>query len=263
MKKYSTILLLLCVIALCAASCCPAEIKGGKYTRSTYIIAFYKMAGIDALTKEVTIYGDAYSQISVLPTRDVQEIASLYDENTNLFYQLCEERNDLDYPAQKVHKLEHSPLFDCSFLAYDISQVELICKQNWDDSHPTGSALNDIARFAGLTVQPFLSSGYKMYDYAVNTLSDFFYSAYPLQNHDEREYYPIDKPLDELTEEDMRTWTAGAASAIKTWDYYNKDDWGFFLASFFLPKHKGEEKVDVEIILTDKAGSVYKTVVSL
>ena len=73
--KATTLLSLFCAMLLC--SCSLDEWNNKKYTKTTYIVDFYKMEGIDVETERVFIDSVLYSQIRIYPSRNVQSVASM------------------------------------------------------------------------------------------------------------------------------------------------------------------------------------------
>ena len=253
-----------CVSIICFSSCGVYDAE--QYHKTTYIDDFFKMGEIDVRTSAAVIEGKDYVQLKISPTSDVQSVLSMYDEDTKPFYQLCKEHGDENYCDRWVHKVDEGPLFSSSYLADEIETIEVITKGQWDAVHPAGSSLNDLIHFVGLSIQPFIDSSYEMYNYGENQLSEYFYSLYPFrEGYDKREWYPIDKPLKELTANDMRLWGLGCPG-LEIDHYTNvvkEKNWEAFLATLILPAHEGDMPVKVEVTLTDRAGKTFTSEVEI
>ena len=260
--KATTLLSLFCAMLLC--SCSLDEWNNKKYTKTTYIVDFYKMEGIDVETERVLIDSVLYSQIRIYPSRNVQSVASMYDDDLHLFYQCCDEHGDANYCNCEIPKMEMPPLFTASYLADDIKKIELVSCETWDEAHPAGASLNDLAYLVGFSIQPFIDKGYEKYDYSSHVQSVFFYSVFKdYKNQGLREWYPIDKPLSKITSEDMRCMGWGApGTVIDTWPG-KKHDLGSCLATLILPYPERIDSINVEVILTNCADEVYEVSASL
>ena len=181
----------------------------------------------------------------------------MYDEDTKPFYKLCDEHGDKEFCDHWIYKASNAPLFHTSFLADEITEIEVITRGQWDENHPAGSSLNDLIHFVGISVQPFIDANYEMFDYDTHQASEFFYSIYPWRgSFGPREWYPIDKPLKELTQDDMHLWGLGHPGVVIDSAAYH-GDFSAFLASLILPVHDGDTPVEVELTLTDSVGETY------
>ncbi|MGM9787710.1 MAG: hypothetical protein ACI3ZF_02265 [Candidatus Cryptobacteroides sp.] len=129
-------------------------------------------------------------------------------EPYNHYFSLCEKHNDLSYP----HMSSVVNGFNTSYTQCDFKSINIISNHDYDQEHPKGKSLNDIIRFMAFSPNPFIQSGYSnTYNYhGDNNISDTFREIMRLQFlesdpifKNNSPYHPIDKFVDELTEDDM------------------------------------------------------------
>ena len=234
------------------------------YHRTTYIIDFYELDSIYVHPVTTEIEGSEYVQLKILPTESVRSVLSLFDDDTAPFYQKCVQHGDVDYCDLWQPEVTMGPLYHSSYLLDEIAEIEITAEDRWDEHHPAGSSLNDLVYIVGLTAQPFIDAGYVGFDYNVTPCSEFFYSIYDNFRCGEDgmgifNWYPIDKPLTELTSDDMHLWGCGHPGlAISKVNYANpKDGISELLATLILPLHEGEDPVGVKVKLTNSVGKTF------
>ena len=160
--------------------------------------------------------------------------------------QLCIKHNDISY--NQYHVFMGKPPRDEETVAYfacDFTEITVTADKDFDETHPAGTDLSDIVRFMSWSPYKYILSGYsKYYHYDksdVSTTFDSMMRRYMNKEcfYEKMEYYPIDKPLKDLTAEDLILVGYKALSTLGML-YFDK-----------LPTGEGEYEVAVTIRTDD------------
>ncbi len=201
--KKDTWLGILFFAVICFISC-----TGGKETvRTSLATQFWSMDGISTQKSTIDLDGELNFCISVLS--EGESVAYIFDKDKMRFDDLCRRYGDTAYSDKYSGKILSVGWFGsrfddhCSFPAEPLGSVSLTCEEPWDDAHPAGASLADIACVTAFTAMPYISGGYQRYDWWGNEQSDRFMAMQEkdLRYHDSR-YYPIDTMLEDLTSDD-------------------------------------------------------------
>ncbi len=76
-----------------------------------------------------------------------------------VFDSLSRVHNDMAY--NKERKYIHSTDFGYSFY-YDISSIDVVSEEDFDNNHLAGTSLNDVIHFISATPKKYIDSGYKI-----------------------------------------------------------------------------------------------------
>lgn len=123
----------------------------------------------------------------------------------NLYEGLCQKHGDNKYNKVVHYLIQFSePLHNAS----DLLSVKIFSDRDFDAEHPAGTSLADIVRFLSCSPKEYIGSGYKIkYKYDPELLSYEFRNTwgiyYRYSNKTEFEYYPIDKMLCDVTQDDL------------------------------------------------------------
>ncbi|MCI1640335.1 MAG: hypothetical protein LKI42_03550 [Bacteroidales bacterium] len=218
---------------------------GESAIRTSYVLGYYKLNSVIADTASVSIGGKNYYKVAIGMDNTAEPVASIYDSDRSLFDYYCSIHNDMLYPKAKIYSDLTNGI---SFPIHDFTKVEVVCKGQWDEEHPAGSCLNDIIHFVSVSPYPYIMAGYKGFDYGKHTMSAYFNNVYPFQtNYGVLVIYPVDKPLSEVTKEDLILSGTGEM------------DWPEF-CNLFIAKRTGTKGVSpcgIEIRMTDDAGKIF------
>lgn len=219
MKKSNICLFsVLLVVCLLATSCNEPFVNGGDPVsgvfRKNCINAFYTIDSIHAIqSHESTI------QI-VFCTHNMEDMFySFYEkddpkDNTKIFEEFCNRHGDTAF-NQECHFIKTAMGYVCGnrLAGYDIDDIQVVSDKDFDENHPAGSSLNDIIRFTGTSLMPFIVSNYtNEYNWdsclQVNSLAESLYRqlkfADNLNEHASKEQtHLIDKPLSLCSVEDL------------------------------------------------------------
>lgn len=193
MKK--TINSTFCLFALILFTGCSGE----TIHTSAYILGYYDINCLDATDSIVTLENQEYLGIAVW-TRDVTNKADAFDKDLSLFNKYREEHNDYGYERRSVYGLFGIPgsnYYPC----YDFIAVDVTCDKAIDEKHPAGTSLGDLFYYVATTNRPFIDNNYTGYDYDSHTQSAFF--NYRGAWGGIQEFYPVDKPLCDVTPADL------------------------------------------------------------
>lgn len=157
------------------------------------------------------------------------------------FEDYCRKRGDVSYEQRiSVHK-GGSAFTGPTYLTEDFISVAVTSDTDYDDSHPAGTDLNDICRFMAFSPYRFIASGYRdRFDYGTSGLSaefrEFAKTRYGSLPDVALGCHPIDKPLSDVTLEDLK---------LLGLDY---PDCLFGLLLEKKPSSPGEHKMTVKIV---------------
>lgn len=221
---------------------------------TSYIGGYYELSHISSSIRETNIGNEPFIQISLYPaTGDIKMLSDLYycskhkhDYDNGKFIEYATAHNDINY--RKAGHQYPGGLNRC-FPVDDFVSIDILCNDDWDNNHPTGSSLKDITQFIAVSIAPFINTGYKFCDYSSKTLSPFFDKVYPFASADygERDEYPVDKLLKDITINDLHLLGCG--------DRFNPEINHF--CDLFIPVSKHNPESSVTILITDTAGKIF------
>ncbi len=116
--------------------------------------------------------------------RTLSQHSNMYDQREE-FHKLSVKHNDTSW-NQWIADVLVAERTTATVLKHDYSSITITSDADYDELHPAGTPLDDIVGFQGYSYKPFFDSGYKRLGY------------YPDGNAT-----TIEKPLNELTNEDM------------------------------------------------------------
>lgn len=162
------------------AGCIKADIRA--YDTRAFVMGYRGMSGISVTRIK---YAEWAYAVNFHTTKERWGI--FFDEGRDYYDELCEKHNDTYYNRRV--EINHNvvgptPLLRC---ARDFVGLEVWSSEDWDAEHPAGASLNDLALFVSDTPWPYIRSGY----------------TEKYSEEKDGEYYPIDKPVAELTPDDM------------------------------------------------------------
>jgi len=141
------------------------------------------------------------------------EVVKCYYRTSDEFQRFREKYGDTKYKARVE---VGSP--DPTFIVHDFQAVHVISDADYDDLHPAGTSLNDLARFLALSAYPYIQNGYKEYDWeSSDKLSLFnrhfstlkpYWGPQPSSEY-KSQLYPIDKIVSALTPDDLKVLGRG------------------------------------------------------
>lgn len=126
------------------------------------------------------------------------------------YVQLCQKHNDLSYNQDRsiggTLDEESVGYNDCDF-----SKITVTADKDFDVAHPAGTNLSDIVRFMSWSPYKYISSGYSQYYHydktdvseAFDKLMRVYINEKYFDKATEATCYPIDKPVMDLTSEDL------------------------------------------------------------
>ncbi len=94
---------------------------------------------------------------------------------------LCKKHNDMSW---------NKTSFRHCVLGVDFLSIDFVSDADFDETHSAGASLSDILRFESESLYPFVSGGYEGAEFG--------------ENYNRGEYTRINKPLSELTIDDMK-----------------------------------------------------------
>lgn len=212
------------ISVILTASSCESPVNPGdpaRYTtRSNRVNAFYLMDSIYLEQPEGSVLAIVYcshNSQSILydfNQKRYQPLAPL--DNQDVFNAYCSRHNDTSFNKDCLFFENAHPdeLVYCTnkYVGFDIESIIVTSDSDFDDTHPSGTPLNDIIRFEGLSIMPYISSGYtKEFNWdsclTANPLAESLYQQ--INGDDEWEcttrsqYHLIEKPLIDCAEEDF------------------------------------------------------------
>ena len=237
----------------------------------SYILGFYEIFSIEGNASYVQVDGKDYLRVNVhvKKARMVTDVFGTRESENGSYRQLCEKYGDVSYRKRSLSRNESlgTPLRYCWPNA-DFRSMEIISLNDWDEGHPAGSSLNDIAWFTSTTLYPFIRNSYKPYRYQPGSMSEFFV-LFAGNRDGEKEWHPLDLPMDELEPEDLRllgpsgnlTQPGGLGYEEPDMLFYppdvdfyeNKEDTpAFSILSVFIPVDSIRQDYRLRIVMTDE-----------
>ena len=227
-------------------------------TCNSYIRGYYKIEKVSLTPGSVTLEsGEEYYKI-IVDYNKITWLSSVFHTTRNdngMYEQYCIEHNDVSYVTRRFRVGRPDNYSEECYPAYDFVEIDVTTSYGWDESHPEGSSLNDMTEFAALSVQPFISSGYKECDYESVTLTDFFLEAfYPISaEYGTSPWYPVQKKLSEMSSGEFSLLGDGH-HAIHQWPQ---------ICCLYLPKSESADRHKVTVSLKVSNGDVLSSTVEL
>ena len=130
-------------------------------------------------------------------------------DNLRRYEEYCRKRGDVSYEQRVLVHKGGSIFTGPTYLTEDFVSVAVISDTDYDESHPAGTNLSDICRFMAFSPYPFIASGYRnRFDYGTSSISEefceFAQANYGSLPDEEFACHPIDKPLSDVTLEDLK-----------------------------------------------------------
>lgn len=164
-----------------------------------YILGYCEINSLNASSCTTTIGGEEHLGIAVW-TSDITMVADAFDEDLTLFKKYRKEHNDYGYDKHCINNPIDFPGRD-TYPCYDFIAVDVTCDKAIDEKHPAGTSLGDLFYYVATTNRPFIDNNYTGYDYDSHTQSAFF--NYRGAWGGIQEFYPVDKPLCDVTPADL------------------------------------------------------------
>lgn len=240
-------------------------------TCNSYILGFYDYDEIGANSEYVDIEGIRYARVNIyIPQAHmVTDVFGDRASENGTFRILCKRFNDTEYEERHLNpKINKGNTHLACYPSIEISGISVKGETDWDVSHPRGTSLDDIVLFEGVSIYPYIKNHYVGFDYKNAALSDCFNHAFTQnKTFNRNEFYPIDKPLAELSHENMLLLGAGEMSepggvGYPEHDmlYYTPDvhkeidrnSWECNMFTLFIPvEHTGDNSLTVTIKYND------------
>ena len=196
----------ICLFALILLTGCSGE----TIHTGAYILGYYDINCLDATSSIITVDNQEHLGVAVW-TRDVSMKADAFDKDLSLFNKYRKEHDDYGYEKRSVYGLFGLPGSN-KYPCYDFIAVDVTCDKAIDDKHPAGTSLSDLFYYVATTNRPFIDNKYIGYDYDSHTQSAFF--NYQGAWGGIQEFYPVDKPLCDVTPSDLKMPSKGSYTNI-------------------------------------------------
>lgn len=208
-----TFIKLFAIIAACSIlQGCPAPPLDAPQNRKHFVRVYFELSKtyFTQLPEDENLFQISYKLVEVYTISEI----SKEKEKKEKYNRLAAKHNDLNFP----HKYRPGSSAEGMYvIGYDFTKVEIFCDADYDDEHPAGTDLGDIATFYSTSLYPFTKSGYKNIATAAEIkakieepiLSYLYPESY---SHSTGNYYslttffpnhPIVKKVSELTKEDL------------------------------------------------------------
>lgn len=267
--RKATILICSCILAVS----CVDDIV----TCNSYILGFYEYDQIAANSEYVDVGGTLYARVNIYVPKAhmVTDVFGDRPSENGTYMALCGRFGDTGFEERKLNPDENrgEPTKAC-YPSQDISRIYVSCGSSWDGSHPEGASLEDITRFEGVSVYPYIMNDYKEFDYKAATLSDCFNHVFVnARTFNRYQFYPVDKPLAELSQENLLLLGAGVMTEpggvfyperdmlYYYPDVYENEDrnsWNYNMFTLFIPAEDTADR-SLTVTLRYKDGSELST----
>lgn len=239
MKKRLFRLIAILSVILATSSCEIPVNPGdpiGYTTRNNRVNAFYLTDSIHIEQAEGSVLAIVYcshNSESVLydfNQKRYQPQAPL--DNQEIFNAYCSRHNDTSFNKECLFFENAHPdelVYNSNvYIGFDIESISIISDADFDAAHPSGTPLNDIIRFEGLSIMPYINSGYVQefnWDSCLttNSLAELLYQQISADDEWEcathSQYHLIEKPLSQCTTEDFMLLGGGG----KTFNFQHEN----------------------------------------
>lgn len=254
MRLLNFVLIIILVMIISSCNNKPHDL-GEPATCTSYLLGYYSIDNTEISLEDALINGEGYHKISIITGR-VTLLSSVFNfpSDNGLFDYYSSLHGDTAYRERLVYSLNDTPIYSCSYPASDFTEINVHCLQDWDETHPNGSSLNELTRLVSITCGPFIRNGYKQYDYDAHEHSAFFSNVYPFaKGYGLRDEYPIDKMLDKISAEDI----------FLLGDKCPHRDFPQICTLFIKEREEEHEPCTLRIDLTNTDGIVYSSEVTV
>lgn len=177
-------------------ACCSCLRQNESYKCNSYIQGYYAIDDMSASSRTVILSGDAYREIDVYVSESHRLGDFTESEGGFAYYSTLHKDTG--------HKEYHAIMPVVWYPGDDISSVTVRCTEAWDEDHPAGSSLADIAVFAALSVRPYIDGGYTPCEYGPADRYPLLKCVYPeIGEWKTQPWYPVSKPLQDIKPEEM------------------------------------------------------------
>lgn len=274
MKRTFLILLITVIAAACGGG------NGEQpFTSNSYICGYYEYDAISSYSESVNINGTDYQQINVYIPKAimVSDVFGNRKHENGMYSSYCKKHNDTSYTRNLVYGANMGVSINYCYPHSDVAKINISCEESWDGAHTEGSSLNDIAYFTALSAYPFVQNSYREYKFDSETLSDFFLNTSKI-NYSLPGSYPIDKPVSELSREDLKllghgqmAQPGGVGYEAPDVLYYYPDIlsipkeqlFAYDMFTVYIPASETKEKNTVTVTLTLDDGKILETSIDL
>lgn len=150
-------------------SCSPTE-KGYKAYTKSFVIEYYSLSGIDASWR------NGYIELRVIPNGETYGALSTDNDGKIKYETLCNVHNDNTYNREFNYTADYLPN---RFQDRDFISIEITSDQDYNETHPAGTSLNDIFYFASSSPAKYIARGYKTpYDWSNSQSLPEYFSHY-------------------------------------------------------------------------------------
>lgn len=242
----------------------------------SYILGFYEVCSIGAGGEYVDIGGVEYLRVNVhvKEARMVTDVFGNRPSENGSYEELCGKYGDVSYPLRTLNSDANrgDPVLS-SWPNADFRDIDVICNTEWDDLHPAGSSLRDIAWLAGVSTYPYIQNAYSEFRYSPYEWSEFYRNCYGETANDWRGY-PVDKPLKDISPDDLillgfgnmlvQPGGVGYEDAdllyfppdVQPWMDYDPGSMNFNMFALFIPV-SGDGKADLSVVVTDEDSETF------
>ncbi len=280
--------LLVCLALICSCTSSHPYLK----KRTSLVVGYYEFNEIGANWKIDTIDAVDYARLDLYIPKahlltDIYRTdkvgAKLYKSYSIKHKDRSSQdiRSIKEIPSEVLESLPHN-VNHCSYPAFDFVGVSITANKQWNDSHPKGSLLDDIAYFVGISPNQFISNSYRVFDPTKKKLSVYFNHVFFSSNSliCWNFHYPIDKKVCDLTKDDLPLLGPGRMAEPGGIGYEEPDilyyapdvpmlcdsdrfDWEDNLCSIFIPIERDGVERSLTVTLTDENGTDYSTTVTI
>lgn len=256
---------------------------GHTFETDSYITSFHEIEKIDAKAALDTIGTEEYARVDVYLKKGYKTVG-VFDKDAKKqkqYRELCGKHNDLSYRHRWLSlSSDRGTDMLASFPLNDIQSVSLVTNTEFSPAYKAGNSLGNITFFVGASVNPYIQSGYKPFDYdgRVDELSVQFCHVW--YEHvwpsvlNEQHPYPIDKMLSDVQANDLKLIGIGNVCEARMEDgwyltykpdvnylgHYPEDEWIYNYFSLLIPlKDCTADRLKLSVSMTDEAGNQFET----
>lgn len=174
---------------------------------NSYVLTYYEFYNIKASKITFnTLNGIAFNTTN---HRELGSADSKDPDEKAVFDAICEYYGDTSYNRKISGERGDSKR---RFNVNDIIRIDVVSDSDFNESHPAGSSLNDILRFASISPMPYIESGYqKEYDWNNPTAISDVYSEYLDYYFNPREstLHPVDLAVNDIPNNHLKLLGSG------------------------------------------------------